>query len=185
MVIARNQIFISMEILKSTFEEILQLLEDEQVRTEFPLIGKRCGTYKSVDEGSYYIAIENETLVGAALCSIRTDGMFRINLFEVRESWHNMGIGRKMFEFISEDIGNRPITLSYAGNKNGEAYNFWVKMGFVQRYRDGRSHEMINKKYAFLANRNRQGIPIVAKRVITEKNGVIDVKEIDYRNESY
>ena len=33
--------------------------------------------------------------------------------------------------------------------------------------------------YAFLANKNRQGIPIVAKRVITEKNGVIDVKKID------
>lgn len=142
-----------MEILKSTFEEILQLIEDEQVRTEFPLIGKRCNTYKSVDEGSYYIAIENETLVGAALCSIRTDGMFRINLFEVRESWHNMGIGSKMFEFISEDVGNKPITLSYAGNKNGEAYNFWVKMGFVQRYRDGRSHEMINKEYASLSRR--------------------------------
>ena len=176
-----------MEFKKIELLEFTKIFEEAGLEEAFPLIGR---SYKSCcaegNKPSVYTAVENENIIGVAICIKRhKSGGAYINLFEIRQGYRRRGIGRQLYSFALKDIGDIPITLRYAGKRGGEAYLFWVKMGFVQRHRDGRSHEMINKKYAFLANRNRQGIPIVAKRVITEKNGVIDVKEIDYRNESH
>ena len=170
-----------MELIKSTIEEFSMWFQDTDLEPKFPLISRKFRSYKNGQIQEVYRLAKDGVTVGITFCGESPTNFYRIHLFEINSDYHRQGIGTEFYKLVSEQIGSRAITLAYAGKKDGEAHSFWTKMGFVQRFSDGRSHEMINKEYASLSRRYASTKIGHAKirTVIKETEGKVEIIKIN------
>lgn len=176
-----------MELIKCTFDDFCKWFQGSDLESKFPLISRRVKKYTSDQVRDIYKLEKDGEVVGITFCGYSVTNHYRIHLFEVNSDFHRQRIGTEFYKLLSEEIGDREITLSYAGNSGGEAHMFWKKMGFVQRFSDGRSHEMINEKYSTLSERHRNQLFPNIKRakirtVVKEHDGMVEIVKIDLDN---
>lgn len=177
-----------MEVNKfNTYHEFSDWFSTAGISDCFPLISKSHRGNANRKFLDIYYAVEDNNIIGISLCGKHPKGnSYHINLFEINSNFRKKGYGTIFFQEISKLIGDRAITLFHKGDKDGEAYLFWKKMGFVYRYNDYRhrySHEMINAKYANAVNSinsNSNGRFIRVRTVVRDIGGKIEITRTEY-----
>ena len=107
---------------------------------DFPMINDKHSHHASNKSERIFRVVKGCKTVGIIFYMLNVTGSARISLFEVNKNYHRQGIGKQMYRLLLKELPNPiMITLSYLGERGGEAYSFWKKMGFLPV---GRGHEM-------------------------------------------
>ncbi|PIR04191.1 MAG: GNAT family N-acetyltransferase [Candidatus Magasanikbacteria bacterium CG11_big_fil_rev_8_21_14_0_20_39_34] len=115
---------------------ILQVYESELhfVGYERPDIYDVSGTYQKSDRSNFWIALENNELVGTAAIFEKTTDIAYLKRMIVRKDYRKQGLGRELLDTALSFAKENGYKTVYAGTvlENPNAIAFYKRNGFVE-----------------------------------------------------